>query len=71
MGRLEARLSDHASAGWENWAAVQGVTLTALLEALGLELAEQTPDLTSETKRLLRRTVKRAREIQRERSRRR
>lgn len=38
--RISARLSEHAGAGWDRTATREGVTLTALLEALGLDLAD-------------------------------
>lgn len=67
---LGPRLSEEAIQGWENWAARHGVTLAALLEAMGLSLLtdkrafeELPPNLQA--------IVRHAHEIQRERRRRR
>lgn len=62
--RFGARLSDAAADGWEHWAAAQGLTVSALLEAIGCELAEGTTELSWKT-------IKRAQQIQADRKRRR
>lgn len=67
---LGVRLSEEAIQGWENWAARQGLTLAALLEALGLTLENDKRGF-DELPEYMQRTVRKAHEIQRERRRRR
>ena len=38
--RPNLRLTDHARAGWDRFCTAERVTLTALVEAIGLELAD-------------------------------
>lgn len=39
MERISARLTDGAATAWDRSATTEGVTLTALLEALGRDMA--------------------------------
>jgi hypothetical protein len=70
---LTARLSVEACEGWEKWAGAQGVTLSSLLEAIGLSLAEDETWNRPFDQMLpqIQQTVRRAHAIQRERKRRR
>lgn len=72
--RFGARLSDDAADGWENWAAQQGLTVSALLEAIGCELADDTGGWNLPFEELpepMQKTIRSARQIQNERRRRR
>jgi hypothetical protein len=57
---IRARLTDEAAQAWDRLVTAEGVTVTALVEALGRELGEG-------TWRPTRRAVERARQIDRER----
>lgn len=67
---LGPRLTDEAIQGWENWADRQGLTLAALLEAVGLALLEDDRSFDQLPPRI-QETVTNAHEIQRERRKRR
>lgn len=56
---LQVRLTDKARAGWDKAAVDEGATVTALLEAIGLGLAER--------ERLPRHVVRTARKIDKDR----
>lgn len=56
---MQVRLTDKARAGWEKAAVEEGATVTALLEAFGLGLADR--------ERLPRHVVKTARQIDKDR----
>lgn len=58
---LQIRLTDEAREGWDKACTEQRVTLTALMEAAGLELAEGRGAVTA-------RTIRRAAAIDRARS---
>lgn len=57
---IRARLTDQAGGAWDRLATSEGVTITALVEALGLELDEKRWRPTAAT-------ITRARQIDRDR----
>ena len=61
-------ISDEAHDGWRNFAAIHGANVTALVEAIGLAMAEFTDQDEEQLPDLARETVQQARRIAAQRS---